>query len=300
MRIGLLGAPTSVGSHHAGQENAPDAVRAAGIVDLLTAGGHQVRDHGNLTRRPHRAEPAVNGARAASAVAETLTELSAAVGAIVDAGEVPLVVGGDCTITLGVLAGVARQHPHLIYIDGDADLSTPRTSDTGVLDSMGIAHLLGQGAPELAPVVRAAGLAAADITLYGTNPAELGERDRTVIQETGLRLIEVADVLPGPDAAARLALERIPPGTPLVIHLDVDVLDSGDLPLANFPHFGGLSLEALEASLRVFAGRPPAALTLTEINPSYDPTGAAVRRVVRCLAAALAVPQGRDVVKEPI
>ena len=89
------------------------------------------------------------------------------------------------------------------------------------------------------------------------------------------------------EKAATTALAVVDDDRPLVLHLDVDVLDSGDLPMANFPHFGGLTLAALEPSLRSFARHPLAAIVLTEINPSYDPTGHAVRQLVETLAAAL-------------
>jgi arginase len=287
MRIGLLGAPTSVGSHHAGQEDAPDAVRAAGLVALLRDAGHDVTDHGNLTRRPHRAEPVVEGVRAVDAVAGMLAELVPAVGSIVDGGEVPLVIGGDCTITLGVLAGVRQRPAQLLYIDGDADLSSPASSESGVLDSMGIAHLLGLGAPELAAFVQGAALSAQDITLYGTNPAELDQVSRGLINDFGLHLVDAREVCAAPEVAAGRAVVQVPADKPVVLHLDVDVLDSGDLPLANFPHFGGISLDALGVSLRAFARREILAITLTEINPSYDPSGAAVERLTRTLATSL-------------
>jgi arginase len=286
VRIGLLGAPTSVGSHHAGQEDAPDAIRAAGLVGLLEHAGHTVTDHGNLTRRPHRAAPRVQGVRAVEAVADMLAELVPAVTAIVNRGEIPFVLGGDCTITLGVLAGVPQRPVHLLYIDGDADLSSP-ASGSGVLDSMGIAHLLGLGAPELAPFVEAAALASQEITLFGTNPAELDDVSRGLINSFGLHLVDAGEVAASPELAASRALVQVPPDRPLVLHLDVDVLDSGDLPLANFPHFGGISLEALETGLRAFAQHPVAAITLTEVNPSYDPTGQALASLVHTLAAAL-------------
>ncbi len=287
MRFGVLGVPVSVGSHHAGQENAPEAVRAAGLIDLLRKAGHEVSDHGDLTRRPHRAQPLVDGVRAAADVRDCLAETAPAVRAIADAGQVPFVLGGDCTITLGVLAGLAGCLPHLVYMDGDADLSTPGHTGTGILDSMGIAHLLGQGAPELMPFVQAAGLAPGDISLYGTHPDELSESDRETIADQGLLLLEAGAVRADPVAAAGQVLAAVPETRPLAVHLDVDVLDSGLLPMANFPHFGGLDLGALELSLRTLARRPWASITLTEINPSYDPSAEAVRSLVRTVVAAL-------------
>jgi arginase len=71
--------------------------------------------------------------------------------AAADDGRLPLVVGGDCTITLGVIAGFRRRHPDvgLVYVDGDSDVSVPGDGGSGILDAMGVSHLLGRGAPEL-------------------------------------------------------------------------------------------------------------------------------------------------------
>src|SRR6202165_4347342 len=144
-RLAIVGAPSSAGAHHAGQEQAPAALRAAGFVDRLRAAGIDVVDLGDVVDATFTLDDAECTARGLSTVVDVARAVADAVAGVVADGRLPVVLGGDCTITLGVVAGVQRAHPDagVAYFDGDADLSTPETTRSGVLDAMGIAHLLG-------------------------------------------------------------------------------------------------------------------------------------------------------------
>ena len=147
--VTIIGAATSAGSHHAGQEHAPAALRAAGFAARLRAAGLDVADLGDVAHAPFAPDAIDATARGLATVVRVAREIADAVAATVAEGRLPVVLGGDCTITLGVVAGVQRRYPDaawdaaLIYVDGDADLATPQTTSSGVLDAMGIAHLLG-------------------------------------------------------------------------------------------------------------------------------------------------------------
>src|SRR5580692_6177497 len=136
-RVSILGVPTSAGSHNPGQEKAPAAWRAAGLIGELRAAGLDVEDRGDLPEAPYRPVLPVDGLRDVDRVVE--------VAAIRADGRLPLVLGGDCTITLGALAGFGDGG--LVYFDGDADLTTPERSVSAVADTMGMTHMLGGGAP---------------------------------------------------------------------------------------------------------------------------------------------------------
>ena len=140
-QISVLGVPTSAGSHNPGQELAPAAWREAGLVDGLRAAGLDVEDRGDLPAEPFRPVKPVDGLRDADRVAAIAKQVAAEVTAIRQAGRLPLVLGGDCTITLGALDGSGPGG--LVYFDGDADLNTPERSDSAVADTMGMTHLLG-------------------------------------------------------------------------------------------------------------------------------------------------------------
>ncbi len=141
-RLKVLGVPTSAGSHNGGQEKAPAALRAAGLLEALRTGGREVDDLGDQPIERHRPVERVAGVRDVDRVVAIADEAAGRVDRIRANRGVPVVLGGDCTITLGVVAGMSRHHRvGLMYFDGDADLNTPNSSGSGVLDSMGMTHL---------------------------------------------------------------------------------------------------------------------------------------------------------------
>lgn len=300
-QVALLGVPTSAGTHGPGQERAPWALRRAGLARRLAAAGITVHDEGDLPLAMYRAAVPDPRQRDLDGVVTVARRVAGKVQELLGRGMTPLVLGGDCTITLGVVAGFARHGDDLglLYFDGDADLSTPATTGSGVLDSMVVAHLLGEGAPELAGLGPRVPLLPADrLLLFGyDDPDDLGEAQQALLARhapAAWPAARIREVPGGPRAAAVDALAELEAraGT-VVVHFDVDVVDSGDLPLANFPHFGqGLTLTDALACLEVFlAGPRLGGLVVTEVNPDHDPDGEQLGRLVDGLVAALA-PHG--------
>jgi arginase len=294
----LLGVPTSAGTHGPGQEKAPGALRAAGLVRALEAAGVEVEDEGDLPVAMYRAAVADPRQRDLDGVADVAGRVAGRVAEVLDRKMTPLVLGGDCTITLGVVAGFAGHGDDLglLYFDGDADLSIPATTSSGVLDSMVVAHLLGEGAPALAQLGPRSPLLPADrLVLFGfDDPDDFGEAQQALLARhgpTAWPASRIRAAAGGPRAAAAAALGDLEAraGT-VVIHFDVDAVDSGDLPLANFPHFNqGLTLADAVACLEVFCGSAKlGGVVVTEVNPDHDPDGTQLGRLVDGLAAALA------------
>jgi arginase len=290
----LIGVPTSAGAHHAGQDRAPAALREAGIVGRLQAAGVPVTDVGDLPGSVFAVDHEHPRARNLAAVVSVARSVADAVATEVAAGRRPLVVGGDCTITLGVIAGFRRVHPDvgLAYVDGDADLGSLSTDAAGILDATGIAHLLGQGEPELAGLAGPPPLLdPARLAMLGCDPREQTEAGRAFLADMGVSFAEGPELATDPPGTARRALAALAPSTgPVVVHFDVDVVDSGDLPLGNFPHYdSGVLLEHVTAALRVLLADPACAgLVLTEVNPSYDPDGGQLDRYLTALTTAFA------------
>jgi arginase len=277
----IIGVPSSAGAHHAGQDLAPDALRAAGLAGQLTGAGLTVTDGGNVPGSVFAADRANPAARNA-------------VAAVAGDGKLPLVLGGDCTITIGAVAGLRRSHPGagLIYLDGDTDLGVPGDGGSGIFDSMGVSHLLGEGARELthldgtAPLLEPARLA-----ILGADPRETTDSGREFLASAGVDLQEAPALMGDPAGAAKRAVTAVTAASGrYLVHFDIDVVDSGDLPLGNFPHYGsGVSLEAALTALRVLCSGPGfAGLVLTEVNPTYDPGGRELGRLVSGLSAVLA------------
>src|ERR1039458_6035669 len=135
----VIGVPTSAGAHHAGQEQAPAALREAGMIERLREAGLSVADAGDLPGATFATDHDHPSARNLAAVARVARQVADAVASVVADGRLPLVVGGDCTITLGVIAGFRRSHPEvgLLYVDGDGDVTTPDSAGSGILGGRG-------------------------------------------------------------------------------------------------------------------------------------------------------------------
>jgi arginase len=290
-QISVLGVPTSAGSHNPGQELAPAAWREAGLTDGLRAAGLDVEDRGDLPAEAFRPVSPVDGLRDADRVAAIAQKVAAEVTAIRQAGRLPLVLGGDCTITLGALDGSGPGG--LVYFDGDADLNTPERSGSAVADTMGMTHLLGGGSPRLARLgSRYPLLRPGQVVLFGFDPAELDTFQWTELASRHLYAAPAPAVRADPAGQAWRALGYLNRRCDsYLVHFDVDVLHTGAFPLANFPHFAGLTLDEAGACLDVFAGGEKfGGLVVTEVNPGHDPSGELLRtlaaRVTRALAPA--------------
>src|SRR5205823_14500541 len=140
----------------------------------------------------------------------------------------PIVLGGDCTITLGVVAGLLRHQPDLglIYFDGDADLTTPETTHSGIFDSMGVAHLIGQGDPDLAHIGPRFPLLEQDrIILFGFHPYEIEPEESGVLEASAMAKYPVTSMNDRPVELAAEARARLDDcGRAIAGQSDVDVM----------------------------------------------------------------------------
>lgn len=299
--VGLLGVQSSAGAHTPGQEKAARALRDAGLLEQLQAAGSVVTDYGDLPLVRSRPDPEHRRAQNLGLVAEVATAVADRVEAIAGAGQLPLIIGGDCTVTVGAVAGLVRagQDPSLLYFDGGVDLYVPQTQPEGHLDSMGVAHMIGvrEAAPELSRIgPRVPLLDPSRVLYYGPCLQHTEEAETRVFAAHGMRAFALDEVDGRASEAAfeaRAAIESH--GSPFLIHFDVDVLDFIDCPLADVPHYEhGMSLSDAMASLRVFVASPRfGGLVVTEINPDHaDAEGASISRFVTELVSAISGREG--------
>jgi arginase len=288
----VLGVPTSAGAFAPGQEKAPAALREAGLIEALAAQGREVTDRGDSEVwrwRPDRDHPRAQNVDAVAAIArETAERVAAAEGPL-------LVLGGDCSIELGTLAGtLAREESvGLVYLDMHPDLNTPESVTEGTFDWMGMAHALGVegAAPELTGVGPRTPLLRDDQVVflaYGPEAARPFELNAMI--ERGLAAVGEGAVKAEPEASARRALDALD-ASRILVHFDVDVIDFNDAQLSEEAVRGdGLTLDAAVRALGVLcADERFAALTVTELNPDHaDEQGEELRRFVDALAGALA------------
>jgi arginase len=291
-KIALLGSATSAAALRAGHERAPTALRAAGLADRLKSRGFEVADLGDTAKYVYRQDDEFPRARNASAVLKSLNDLRPRVELAVKSGALPLILTGDCSSVLAVIAAARRYHRNvsLIYMDRDADLNVPASTPSGCVDGMVISHVIGRGAPELVrfwgepPLVREH-----DVALFGFE--RLDPPEEQFLAGSLLRrhpALEVSSV--GPAAAARAAIERVHAvNHEFVLHFDVDVINSDEFPWTNFPGTGGLSLAEVRDALRVFVAQPNlVGLVVAGYNPDLDPEGQGAQKLIDLLDDVLA------------
>jgi arginase len=297
--IAVVGVPTSAGAHAPGQERAPEAFRRAGVIDALSARGFDVDDRGDLAKVRWTPDPSNPRAQLADDVARIASQVAAAVGAAATAADAVLVLGGDCTIEVGVIAAFAARPERigLVYVDAGPDLNVPSSVRLGFLDWMGMAHVLGlPGANRALSSVgpRTPLLQSDQVVFFAAVPDELTSWEQQILAERDLAVVWVDEVQGRARAAAMEVLGRFEHGVDrILVHFDVDVIDFLDFPAADFPTINaGLTLtEALEC-IEVFTGHPKfAALTVCEFNPDHvDEEHALVRTFVERLAGTLPDP----------
>jgi arginase len=293
-RLDVIGAPSSAGAYAPGQERAPEALRGAGLLARLGEGGIVVNDRGDVPgfrwrvdRSNLRAMNADAAAGVAHAVADRVAE-SLAEGAAL------LVLGGDCTVEVGTVAGASADTEDLglVYIDFDTDLNTPESVTDGALDWMGVAHLLGldDTVPVLAGVGPRTPLLRPDQVLLFANGSSTAF-ERQIIDQRGIEEVPLAHVAADPAGAAHDVVDGwARPFGRLLVHVDADVLDFLDLPIAEETRRNaGLRFDQLMAALReLVAARNWAALTICEVNPDHgEADGSTLRTFVDGLTDVL-------------
>jgi arginase len=291
-RIGVIGVPTSAGAFAPGQEDAPAALRAAGLVEAL----RDANDHGDRERfrwRPDRERPY---AQNLGHVVEIVQDTARRVAGVAAQGELPLVLGGDCTVGIGTVAGTLGPGGRvgLVYLDLHADLNVPRSVRPGALDWMGMAHMLGEDGAEAELVnagPRTPMLAPDQVVLLGWGPDQAQPREREAIERLKLTTVPCEEVQADPQAAAHKALNALDGHAErILVHFDVDLVDFTDTPLSeNTGRNEGLPYASVIDALHALLAHPGiAGLTLTELNPHHAEEGAdSIERLAQDLATGL-------------
>lgn len=287
--IALVEAPSSLGLRPPrpgavpGAWRAPAALREAGLLDRLVAAGG--RDAGEVRPQPYVDDDAIRAAghvRNEHALVEHSRRLAQRLDEVLDAGDAPLVIGGDCSILLGAGLALARRGgTGLVHLDGHTDFRHPGNSEA-------CASVAGE---DLAAAVGLHWPAIADLDGAGpyfdaARTVHLGHRDDDEHADEARRtlglVVSAADALARP--VSRLAERiRVTAGAGYWLQLDVDLLDPSVMPAVDSPDPGGLDVETLTALLAELA---PAAIgaSVTVFDPELDPDG----RYARLLADVVA------------
>ena len=296
MKVNILGVPSSAGAYCVGVERAPGALRAAGLFDSLSAEGAEVIDAGDLTMRRWKPDRVSPYAQNLDDEVASMRELANVASTLLTEGELLLVLGGSCTVAFGVCAAIARQggSPNIVYIDRHLDLNTPLSTAEGSLSWMGMAHALGLdgaadelvGATQNRPILEPSRL-----VYLGVDATQATDWERSQVHNLGITVVPQAQLTHQPQRAAQAALGALVAG-PFVVHLDVDVLDFLDAPLAENVNGrnSGPTLAQLEPALAELIRHPDCrALSIAQLDPAHAGSDVtALPRLIAVLASAVA------------
>ena len=287
----IIEAPSPLGLFPRGVELLPDALLAAGLAERLNA-----RLAGRVQPPPYddRRDPTTQMLNPRG-IADYSVALADAVGAVLDAGEFPIVLGGDCSIVLGCLLALRRRARHgLLFLDGHTDFYQPAAEPNGEAASMDLALATGRG-PDIVtdlegrrPLVRAE-----DVVAFASRDAEdAGAHGSQRAEDTAIRVMDLAAVrASGVAEAADRAVEHLGRAELIGfwIHLDADVLDDAVMPAVDYRMPGGLAWDELVTTLlaAIESGRA-VGLDLTIFNPRLDEDGSIAAALVDALARGLA------------
>jgi arginase len=290
--VAVIGAPLDLGAGgRRGVDMGPSAIRYAGLGERIAALGLPYRDLGNVDA-PLRetADPGDERARYLAEIRIACERVAVRVADAARAGLIPLVLGGDHSIALGTLGGLASVYGPggVVWLDAHADLNTPATTPSGNVHGMSLAAALGRGGAGFeSDVWPLPALEPAQTALVGGRSFDDGER--ALIHELGISVATMTDVdRRGLEPVIREALERVAPARWVHVSLDLDVIDPEVAPGVGTPVSGGLSYREAHLAMELIAESGVLrSLELVEVNPILDHENGTARLAVELAASAL-------------
>jgi arginase len=290
-RVAIIGAALDLGSGRRGVDMGPSAIRYAGLEDRLRALGYECLDWGNVdTVVKEAAAQEDERARYLPEIRTACLRVAQLVALAVADGYRPLVLGGDHSIAMGTLGGLARggSPGGVLWIDAHGDLNTPADSPSGNVHGMPLAAAMGESPDVFDPETW--GFPAVDpsrVALVGVRSLDGGEQDR--IRRLGLKAFTMSDIdRIGIERAIRESLAHIAGPGFVHVSLDMDVLDPEVAPGVGTPVRGGLSYREAHLALELVAESGLAgSLEVVEVNPILDRRNATAALAVELVASAL-------------
>jgi arginase len=289
--IAIIGATLDLGQGRRGVDMGPSAIRYAGLEERLVSLGYDVRDHGNVeTAVPEATALQDESARFLPEIKATCARIAAKVVEECRAGAMPLVLGGDHSVAVGTLGGLASVHGPggVLWIDAHADINTPETSPSGNVHGMSLAAALGLAGDAFES--EAWPLPALDrrrVALIGLREADEGER--RLLREAGVRVFTMSEIdRIGVERAMREALDHVSGAGFVHVSLDLDALDPEVAPGVGTPVRGGLTYREAHLALELVAESGLAgSLEVVEVNPILDRENTTALTAVELVASAL-------------
>jgi len=278
-KIRVIGVPLDLGQSRRGVDMGPSAVRVAGLEARLETLGHVVEDAGNVSvaiaEQKKEGDPR---AKYLKEITATCTKHAELVMKTLEAGKVPIVLGGDHSVAAGTVAGVAefyrrqKQKIGLIWIDAHSDINTPDSSPSGNVHGMPLAAIMGLGPPELSNIINFSPKVNPDnCVLVGVPDIDSIEKEN--IRRAGVEVFTMRDIDErGMRAVMEEALRMAGRGTAgYHVSLDMDWIDPEDAPGVGTPVRGGATYREAHLAMEIIAdhGRM-LSFEIVEVNPVID------------------------------
>jgi arginase len=272
-KVAIVGAPLDLGAARRGVDMGPSAIRYAHLDDRLEDIGVDVVDRGNVVAElPETAAEQDEHARYLSTILSSCAQLGAHVEDAARAGFFPLVLGGDHSIAMGTLAGLAAAHGSgaVLWMDAHGDLNRPETSPSGNVHGMPLAAVLGRCGFGIEGFDPPPWVDQARVALVGVRQLDGGEKE--LIREMGLCVLTMEDVDRRGIASVMNEAMMVVHGSGFVhLSLDVDVCEPDIAPGVGTPVRGGLSYREAHLAMELLdESRLLSSMEVVEVNPTLD------------------------------
>jgi arginase len=290
--IALIGAPLDLGQGRRGVDMGPSAIRYAGLEQhLRDVLGIPTVDLGNVVAPvAESTEPGDEHARFLPQILSLCDDVARLVFDVREDGNTPLLLGGDHSVALGSLVGMASAHGRggVIWIDAHGDLNTPETSPSGNVHGMVLAAALGlAGSAFTQPGWTIPAIEEGKLSLFGVRSLDQGERE--LLKSLDAKVFTMADIdRIGVEQCMREAIAHASGAAFLHVSLDLDVVDPETAPGVGTPVRGGLSYREAHHAMEVVAEAANAdSFDVVEVNPVLDRENATGKLAVELIASAL-------------
>jgi arginase len=309
--LGLIGVPSDAGAGERGACLGPEALRIADLAYALAALGYAVTDHGDLPG-PKSAEraaaslslpPSEDGSRNFAAVSAWCRLLSDKTFEVAQSGQLPLILGGDHSIAMGSVNGIARhcrkagRELFVLWLDAHSDFNSPASSPSGNMHGMPVAAFCGE--PSLASVLgpeRAAPVTPDSVTLFGIRSVD--RQERAAVSRRGVNVVDMRTIDErGIVAALKPVIDAVrAAGGHLHVSLDVDFLDPSLAPGVGTTVPGGATYREAHFCMELlFEAGIVGSMDIVELNPFLDVRGASAQLLVELTASLF----GKTIIDRP-
>jgi arginase len=275
MDVRIIGVPMDLGSNRRGTDMGPSALRAADLAPNLEKLDHSVEDGGNVfAHEPETRSTDEAGMRFVDEIVRTCEAVGRRVRSAKIEDEVPLVVGGDHSLSMGTAAGIATEDTRVgvLWVDAHGDFNTPETTPSGNVHGMPLACMVGRGDRRLceiggvAPKIREE-----DVAIVGTRSLDPPEAE--ALRDSEVSVFTMRDIdEQGMRSVMEAALDEVVPDTDwLHVSLDMDVVDPEIAPGVGTPVPGGISYREAHLAMEIVNDADAMrSMEVVEVNPILD------------------------------